>query len=631
MSRALRRRGIVEGFYGPPWTHAERVAMLRFAGRVGLNEYLYAPKNDPYHRDRWREPYPDSELSELSELARVAEECGVRFVVAIAPALTMRFADPEEHEVLAAKARQVLDAGAPDVALLFDDVPLELADAADVAVFGDGGYGAGAAHGETCARFARDVLGHALEMCPTDYAGVAPSPYRAGLAARLPEDALVMWTGADIVVGSVTREDIDAAAAAFGRRLLLWDNYPVNDFDRSRLFLGPLQGRSTDVAGSALDGVLANPMVEAAPSQLPLAAIAEWAAEPERYDPDAAAERAIALIAGEDAERLAPLVKACSSWPPSAPQSPEIDALMSDALAGDEAARARLAAAGARLAAVDAAPGFLGDALRPWIDAATDAGRAIMLACEALDRADGGDRSALRAGLERAEGHFANVLRDVLPGFVRQVLGEHPEDNRPTHARIVLLSDGNPVPGDRDLLERLVAAGYDAVSSRAADDAEQADLVIVTPSTEQHAAAAIADRPVPILAWGRLKSLGLGTWSEVVLSRDRIDVVDPAHPLAAGREGSPVVYRGPARLTRARLVPDAEIVATVDGLPALAMVRAGSTLADGRTSPADRVVTFLAADGAAPWLLTTAARSLLQAAIHTLLPPGRRELQEQPT
>jgi hypothetical protein len=50
------------------------------------------------------------------------------------------------------------------------------------------------------------------------------------------------------VVGAIRREDIDRAADSYQRHVVLWDTFPVNDFDPSRLFLGPLTGRTTDVA-----------------------------------------------------------------------------------------------------------------------------------------------------------------------------------------------------------------------------------------------------------------------------------------------------------------------------------------------------------------------------------------------
>ncbi|WP_205789355.1 beta-N-acetylglucosaminidase domain-containing protein, partial [Microbacterium sp. CPCC 204701] len=329
----LRHRGIIEGFYGEPWSHAERLAALRLAGRVKLNSYVYAPKDDPWHRERWRELYPVAELGQLAELARVGAEHGVEVVVALHPAGSMAFSDDTEHELLAVKAAQLLDAGIPGIALLFDDVPMEPRHEADRAHFGDDAAALGRAHAGTARRFAETVMrvrrpGADLLVVPTDYAGTQASAYREAFAAGLPDEALVWWTGRDIVVGDITRDDIDAAAAVFGDRLLLWDNFPVNDFDRGRAFLGPLLGRTSDVEGSALRGAWSNPMVEFSPGCFGIAAFADWAWNPRDYDPDRAAAAALRIVAGPDdpgtrAERaldpaaaaLAPLVRTLSSWP----------------------------------------------------------------------------------------------------------------------------------------------------------------------------------------------------------------------------------------------------------------------------------------------------------------------------
>jgi hypothetical protein len=304
-------RGTIEGFYGLPWTHGERLAHLAFAARAGFDTYVYAPKDDPYHRERWREPYPGPDLARLTELAAAARESGMRFVCALAPGLSMRYADGAEHDALAAKALQLADAGVTSFALLFDDVPGDLADPGDVARFGPGPAGSGAAHGETCRRFTAAVLlpravRDPLLVCPTDYAGVEPSPYRDALARTAPADVLVAWTGADIVVGAVTAQDVDRAAATYRRRLVLWDNFPVNDFEPGRLFLGPLTGRAARGATAALYGVVANTMREEAPSRFALATVADWARDPDGYDPAASAGAALHAVAGDGAAPLAP-------------------------------------------------------------------------------------------------------------------------------------------------------------------------------------------------------------------------------------------------------------------------------------------------------------------------------------
>jgi hypothetical protein len=69
--------GLIEGFYGPPWTWVDRERAVRFLAEHGANTYLYAPKNDPLHRDRWREPYLPEEWRRFAHLAGVCAEVEV--------------------------------------------------------------------------------------------------------------------------------------------------------------------------------------------------------------------------------------------------------------------------------------------------------------------------------------------------------------------------------------------------------------------------------------------------------------------------------------------------------------------------------------------------------------------------
>src|SRR5207237_4054160 len=74
---------------------------------------------------------------------------------------------------------------------------------------------------------------------------------------------------------------------------LRWDNYPVNDFAPETLFLGPVRGRDPRLADGKCRGIVANGMVQAVPSKLALATVAEWARKPSAYDAIAAFERAL--------------------------------------------------------------------------------------------------------------------------------------------------------------------------------------------------------------------------------------------------------------------------------------------------------------------------------------------------
>ena len=76
----FQRRGIVEGFFGPVWSMSHRAALFEFGAKRGMNTYLYAPKDDPYHRERWKESYPDGEWKGLLNLFDLAQRYHIDFV-----------------------------------------------------------------------------------------------------------------------------------------------------------------------------------------------------------------------------------------------------------------------------------------------------------------------------------------------------------------------------------------------------------------------------------------------------------------------------------------------------------------------------------------------------------------------
>ncbi|NUT55938.1 MAG: hypothetical protein HOQ03_08150 [Thermoleophilia bacterium] len=297
----MRLRGIIEGFYGPPWTHAERLDLLGFAAAEGFNLWVHAPKDDPYHRRLWREPYPDDELARIAELAGAARRLGVRFAYAIAPGLDLCYSREAEWEALVAKVEQVRGAGVSSFQLLWDDIEHTLHCPEDEALYGHEERPSAAAQAPFTNRFARELEQDGpLVVCPMGYAGTGDSPYRTIFGPRLDEDVVVYWTGPEVVSIGISRESLDLAVERFrGRELILWDNYPVNDFDPERLFLGPLLGRDPRLADGRCAGIVANAMVQAVPSKLALATVGEWARDPHAYEPLASFERALGTYGRE--------------------------------------------------------------------------------------------------------------------------------------------------------------------------------------------------------------------------------------------------------------------------------------------------------------------------------------------
>ncbi len=363
----FQTRGVIEGFYGVPWSHQDRLDMLRFLGTVGLNTYIYAPKDDPYHRERWREPYPPADLARVAELVRVGREAGVNVWFAVSPGLSMTYASDADYAALLAKLDAVHAVGVRAVGLFLDDVPETLTHPEDQARF----RSLAAAHAFVINRLKTDLdaRGVALLVVQTAYTNVFGSrPYLDELAAALPPSVPLIWTGTDVRPVAMTA----AAAREWGswirRKPLVWDNYPVNDFLPGRLFLGPITGRATDLE-SAVDGYVANPMNQAHASMLPLWTIADYLRHPGQYDPTASRARALKALYGHsrDARKarqgIAAMTTFADAYPTDIASGP-LAPLLWPVRAFDYT-RA-LASAGAMRAALDTMRALAGDDSATW-------------------------------------------------------------------------------------------------------------------------------------------------------------------------------------------------------------------------------------------------------------------------
>ena len=316
-AQRFAQTGVIEGFYGPPWSHQDRIDVLRFMGRVGLTHFYYAPKDDPYHRARWSEPYPDTAFRRLGELASVARENGVAFVYAISPGGSMAYADSSDYARLLAKIDRVASLGITAFALFLDDVPPTLQHPADRAAFAD----LAEAQAALIVRLHRDLTarGASLAVTPTTYTNAwGDRDYLRRLGEAVSPDVPFFWTGSDVASPEITAAQAEEWGRLIGRPPLVWDNYPVNDFARWRLFLGPVRHRSPDLPRQAA-GIVSNPMNEAHASMLALATLAAYAAAPDTYEPERAITDAVVLLYGpEHASRLAPFLAVYGDYPEDA-------------------------------------------------------------------------------------------------------------------------------------------------------------------------------------------------------------------------------------------------------------------------------------------------------------------------
>ncbi|MCP3803165.1 beta-N-acetylglucosaminidase domain-containing protein [Allokutzneria sp. A3M-2-11 16] len=302
---AMSWRGVVEGFYGPPWTVEDRLRQIDLAASRKMNVYVYAPKDDPYHRERWREPYPAAKLAELGRVIDRSRARHVDFLFSISPGEDVCHSAPAELTALVSKAQALWDKGTRDFALFFDDITGQLRCAEDRARFGADPAPLAAAQAHLLTEFGKAFPDAArLVTVPTEYTGTAGSVYQRRFGELVPARAQVFWTGPQVVSPKVSTADATKARAVFGRDLLLWDNYPVNDFEPRALFLGPLSGRDGGLPAGGVVGLTANPMPEAEPSGIALATAADYAWNPVGYRPDRSWAIALREIGGKAADAL---------------------------------------------------------------------------------------------------------------------------------------------------------------------------------------------------------------------------------------------------------------------------------------------------------------------------------------
>ena len=285
-------RGVVEGFYGNPWSHTDRLRQFDFYGKNKLNVYIYGPKDDPYHRNQWREAYPEEEAKRISELAKAAAQNKVDFVWAMHPGGDIQWNEADFNSSIQ-KLEWMYDLGVRAFAIFFDDI-----------------FGAEQSKGEKQAEYMNFlnrefVQKHAdvapLILCPTEYnKSWAGKNYLPALGRTMDKDIRIMWTGAT-VVDMINKSDMDWINERIQRNAYIWLNYPVNDFCIDHMLMGPTYGNDLDIA-EQLSGFVSNPMEYAEASKVSLYSIADYTWNMDAYDSKASWERALQVLMPEHVE-----------------------------------------------------------------------------------------------------------------------------------------------------------------------------------------------------------------------------------------------------------------------------------------------------------------------------------------
>ena len=283
----LPNRGVVEGFYGTPWSHQVRMSLIDFYGKFKMNTYLYGPKDDPFHScPNWRLPYPEKEAQNIKELVQACKRNRVDFVWAIHPGQDIKW-NEEDYQNLVNKFNWMYDLGVRDFAIFFDDIsgegtnPLKQTELLNRLT-------------DDFVKAKGDVS--PLTVCPTDYSKLWANPTPQGSLAiygdSLNPDIKVFWTG-DVVCSDLTPETMEWINSRIKRPAYYWWNYPVTDYIRNFILQGPVYGLDTSLTKENVCGVVSNPMEHGEASKLALYGVADYTWNIANYNPIESRERGL--------------------------------------------------------------------------------------------------------------------------------------------------------------------------------------------------------------------------------------------------------------------------------------------------------------------------------------------------
>ena len=286
----LPSRGVVEGFYGTPWSHEVRLSLIRFYGENKMNTYVYGPKDAPYHRNPdWRKPYPEEEAARIRQLVEACRASRTDFVWAVHPGQDIRW-DEEDYHNLTAKFEHMYGLGVRAFAIFFDDISGQGTDPARQTALLN--------------RLQKEFVKRKgdvapLIICPTDYsklwANGGPDGALSIYGNKLDPEVRVFWTG-DYVCSDLTKETLQWVDSRIKRPAYYWWNFPVTDYARNIVMQGPAYGLDNTLTDKDLYGILSNPMEYGEASKIALYGVADYGWNIKAYNPMDNWERALTLL-----------------------------------------------------------------------------------------------------------------------------------------------------------------------------------------------------------------------------------------------------------------------------------------------------------------------------------------------
>jgi len=256
--------------------------------------------------NRWWEPIPEDRKKGLEQVVRACQEKEINFCFSMHPQLyserPLKHDSPEDFEALWQHYAWMQGLGVHWFSLSYDDIDTKGQDMAKL----------GEAHAGLANKLFRRLREKdpqaQLIFCPVYYWGCGDASdaklYLDALGRVMDKDLFVFWTGDGVVTLRITRACAEKFKTRVKHRIIIWDNYPVND-RTGALHLGPVTGRDPDLDEVAY-GYMSNPHCpQNEINRIPLLTCADYAYSPRAYNPERSIGQAIIHLAETRAQQQA--------------------------------------------------------------------------------------------------------------------------------------------------------------------------------------------------------------------------------------------------------------------------------------------------------------------------------------
>ncbi len=234
--------GYIEGYYGNLLDWRSRKKIIQKMGEIGMNFYLYAPKEDINHRLNWRKPYTKLWRNKFRNFCSFANSNNIEIIAGISPGLDFSFSSiktsnsnfSNDFVKLVKKFQTLMDEGAKHIALLLDDIPENFT---ENFLKNEEGL----LHAKLCNLLSKKLKKH-IFLVPRIYADEMKKEnvtYLKTLFKELNKNTQIFYCGKYIVNNRFETNIKTIIEKKENNEVIFWDNYYANDYCPKKLILGP--------------------------------------------------------------------------------------------------------------------------------------------------------------------------------------------------------------------------------------------------------------------------------------------------------------------------------------------------------------------------------------------------------